>query len=372
MNERQGASADVREPLFNLAHAPMPVPEAFVSGTAALRLCADGTAFALAGGPIAFTHARLGGEAISAAHLRRVAGDALAEGDSGLADCLERLSAPREDFAGLALSGAGARPRIMGVCNVTPDSFSDGGDHADTETAIAFARRMAAMGADIIDVGGESTRPGAEPVSADAECARVLPVVSALANEGVLVSIDTRKTQVMQAAVEAGAHIVNDVGALADAGAVEAVARSGAAVILMHMRGTPVNMQDDPRYDDVLGDVYTMLAERVAVCLAAGITAGRIAIDPGFGFGKTIAHNEALLRDLAAFHGLGCVLAVGLSRKSFIGVWTGETDPKARVAGSVAAALAAVARGAQIVRVHDVDETRRALDVWRHASGWAV
>jgi len=206
----------------------------------------------------------------------------------------------------------------------------------------------------------------------DVECARVLPVVSALAEEGVLVSIDTRKTAVMRAAVEAGARIVNDVGALADDGAVEAIARSNASVVLMHMQGTPETMQDDPSYGDVVGDVYAMLAGRVAMCRAAGIPAGRIAVDPGFGFGKTVVQNEALLRDLAVFHGLGCALMVGLSRKSFIGVWTGEADPRARVTGSVAAALAAVARGAQIVRVHDVDETRRALDVWCHASGWVV
>ena len=374
MNQRQGASADTREPFFDAETATnvMPVPEGLVSGPAALRLCGEGAAFALAGGPLAFTHARLGGDVLSAAQLRQAAGDVLSEYDGALADALERLSAPRADFAGLALSGTGARPRIMGVCNVTPDSFSDGGDHADPDAAIAFARALVAAGADIIDVGGESTRPGADPVSADAECARVLPVVSALADEGVLVSIDTRKTAVMQAAVEAGARIVNDVGALADDGAVEAIARSDASVVLMHMRGTPETMQDDPSYGDVVGDVYAMLAGRVALCRGAGIPAARIAVDPGFGFGKTVAHNEALLRDLTVFHGLGCALAVGLSRKSFIGVWTGETDPKARVTGSVAAALAAVARGAQIVRVHDVDETRRALDVWRHASGWAV
>lgn len=375
MNERQGASADAREPLYHSGQAEdalLLVPEGLVSGASALRLCADGSAFALAGGPMAFTHARLDGEVLSAAQLRKAAGDGLVEGEPVLAESLERFSAPREVFAGLALCGEGARPRIMGVCNVTPDSFSDGGDHADPEAAIAFAREMVARGADIVDVGGESTRPGADPVSVDAECARVLPVVSALANEGVLVSIDTRKTPVMTAAVEAGARIVNDVGALADDGAVAAVAKSDASVVLMHMRGAPENMQDDPRYGDVVGDVFAMLAGRVAVCRAAGIPASRIAVDPGFGFGKTVAHNAALLRDLAAFHGLGCALTVGLSRKSFIGVWTGETDPRARVTGSVAAALAAVSRGAQIVRVHDVDETRRALDVWRHASGWAI
>ena len=374
MNQRQGASVDAREPFFDAETATnvMPVPEGLVSGPAALRLCGEGAAFALAGGPLAFTNARLGGDVLSASQLRRAAGDALAECAGALADALERLSMPRTDFAGLALSGAGARPRIMGVCNVTPDSFSDGGDHTDPDAAIAFARALVAAGADIVDIGGESTRPGAAPVSVDAECARVLPVVSALADEGVLVSIDTRKTAVMQAAVQAGARIVNDVGALADVGAVEAIARSDASVVLMHMRGTPETMQDHPSYGDVVGDVYAMLAGRLALCRAAGIPVGRIAVDPGFGFGKTVAHNEVLLRDLTVFHGLGCVLAVGLSRKSFIGVWTGETDPKARVTSSVAAALAAVARGAQIVRVHDVDETRRALDVWRHASGWAV
>ncbi len=336
-----------REPLSHV-----PVPEGLVGGSTARRLCAEGYAVALAGGALAFTHVREGGQVLEAP-----------------GNVPDSLHAPRGDFAGLPISGPDARPLIMGVCNVTPDSFSDGGDHAGAEEAIAFGRRLASEGADIVDVGGESTRPGATPVSVDEECARVVPVVSALVAEGLCVSIDTRHTAVMRAAIDAGAMIVNDVSALSDAGALELVAAEDVAVILMHMRGDPRTMQDAPAYDDVTRDVFGWLADRVARCRASGIEPARIAVDPGFGFGKSVDHNAALLRDLAAFHGLGCALAVGLSRKSFIGVWTGETDPKSRISGSVAAALAAASRGAQILRVHDVAETRRALDVWRKSAG---
>ncbi|MBO6783209.1 MAG: dihydropteroate synthase [Alphaproteobacteria bacterium] len=365
MQDSSGAFANTREPL-SFPDDLVVTPEGLVTGPAARDFCVRGTAFALAGGPLAFTHARIGDELLAAGDLHRAAAE------TDMAAALERLTAPRRDFAGLQLSGPDARPRIMGVCNVTPDSFSDGGDHADTGAAIAFGRQLASEGADIVDVGGESTRPGAAPVSVDEECARVLPVVEALAADGITVSIDTRKAAVMRAARDAGATIVNDVSALADDGAIEVVAETGASVILMHMQGTPETMQAAPAYDDVVADVVRWLATRVARCVAAGIDPARIAVDPGFGFGKTVDHNAALLRGLAAFHGLGCALAVGLSRKSFIGVWTGEADPKARVSGSVAAALAAVERGAQIVRVHDVAETRRAIDVWRKSTGLAA
>lgn len=362
MNDSRGAFAEARRPL-SFAEGRAPVPEGLVSGEAALDLCARGAAIALAGGPLAFTHIRIDSELVSAGDLHRAAAD------PATGDLIGQLSAPRGEFAGLAVSGREARTRIMGVCNVTPDSFSDGGDHADTGAAIEFGRQLAANGADIVDVGGESTRPRAAPVPVEEECARVVPVVAALAADGIVVSVDTRKTDVMRAALDAGARIVNDVSALTDAGAVDVVAGSGASVILMHMQGTPDTMQDAPSYTEVVTDIAGWLAARVDVCRRAGIEPARIAVDPGFGFGKTEEHNAALLRDLAAFHGLGCALAVGLSRKSFIGAWTGEADPKARVTGSVAAALAAVARGAQIVRVHDVAETRRALDVWRTSNG---
>jgi dihydropteroate synthase len=255
------------------------------------------------------------------------------------------------------------RPRVMGIVNVTPDSFSDGGRHADCAAALACARRMLADGADIVDVGGESTRPGAAPVPESAELARVLPVVEALARDGALVSIDTMKPAVMRAAIAAGAAMVNDVRALRTEGALAAVAASGVGVCLMHMQGEPRGMQAAPRYDDVVAEVRAFLAERAGACERAGIGRERIVVDPGFGFGKTLAHNLALLRALPAIAGLGYPVLAGLSRKSTLGALTGRPVDE-RVAASVAAALAAVARGASIVRVHDVRETVDALRVW--------
>lgn len=372
MNDTPRAPAGQRGPFFDLralSEAPGLEPVGFVAGPAALGLCQAGSALALAGGPLAFTHARLGEELLSVPELRRrVAQDGMS-GDAGPGARVEALTCPRTALAGLALSGPGARTRIMGVCNVTPDSFSDGGDHADPVAAIAFARRLVEAGADIIDIGGESTRPGATPVSQAEECDRVLPVVEALAADGATISIDTRHAEIMAAAMAAGAAIVNDVAALTEPGALAAVARSDAAVILMHMRGNPQTMQDRPEYGDVVAEVFGWLADRVAACEAAGIDRDRIVVDPGFGFGKTVEHNAELLSRLGRFHGLGCGLAVGLSRKSFIGVWTGEREAKARMPGSLAGAVAAAAQGAQIVRVHDVAETRAALSVWRRSVG---
>jgi dihydropteroate synthase len=375
VNEIKGASAVQREPFFDprqMRGRPGLEPTGVVAGPVALALCEAGQALALAGGPLAFTHMRFGNELLAVADLRRRAEQADMGGDETLALRLEALSCPRAPLAGLALSGRGARTRIMGVCNVTPDSFSDGGDHADPGAAVTFARRMAEAGADIIDVGGESTRPGALPVSHTEELDRVLPVVEALAANGLTVSIDTRHADVMRAAIAAGATIVNDVAALTEPGALEAVAQSNVSVILMHMRGTPETMQARPAYEDVVQDVFDWLADRVQACHIAGISHDRIVIDPGFGFGKTVEHNAALLAQLARFHGLGCALAVGLSRKSFIGAWTSEKDPKARLPGSLAAAISAAARGAQIVRVHDVAQTRAALAVWRKGAGLSV
>jgi len=257
-------------------------------------------------------------------------------------------------------------PRVMGIVNVTPDSFSDGGRFDSAAAAIDFAQSLRTQGADILDVGGESTRPGAAPVPEDVELARVLPVVTALARDGALVSIDTMKPGVMRAALDAGAVMVNDVRALRAPGAMEGVAGSAAAVCLMHMQGEPQSMQVAPRYDDVVGEVRTFLAARAAACEAAGIGRERIAVDPGFGFGKTVAHNLALLRGLDAIAALGYPVVAGLSRKRTLGVLTGRPDGD-RLAGSVAAALAAVARGAAIVRVHDVAATVDALRVWTAA-----
>jgi dihydropteroate synthase len=261
-----------------------------------------------------------------------------------------------------------ARPRVMGIVNVTPDSFSDGGLHHDPEHALAHARRLLEDGADLIDVGGESTRPGAADVSVDEELARVLPVVRALATEGVIVSVDTSKPDVIAAALDAGAAMINDVRALRMPGALEAVARTGAAVCLMHMQGEPSSMQQSPTYVDVVTEVRDFLRARARACAAAGIAHDRIAIDPGFGFGKTLAHNLALARDLATLATLGYPLVAGWSRKSSLGALTGR-PPGERLAASVAAALASFARGATIVRVHDVRETVDALTVWASLGG---
>ena len=255
------------------------------------------------------------------------------------------------------------RPRVMGVVNATPDSFSDGGRYLDPAQAIAHARQLVADGADIVDVGGESTRPGADEVSAAAECARVLPVVRALALDGAIVSVDTSKPEVIRAAVDAGASMINDVRALRVAGALDAAAASGAAVCLMHMKGDPRTMQQAPQYADVVADVREFLAERIDAARAAGIPAERIAVDPGFGFGKTLEHNVAVMRGLPALAALGYPVVVGYSRKSSIGAITGR-GPHDRLAASLAAALVAIARGARIVRVHDVRETVDALAVW--------
>jgi dihydropteroate synthase len=251
----------------------------------------------------------------------------------------------------------------MGIVNVTPDSFSDGGQHASTVAAIAHARQLIADGADILDIGGESTRPGAARVSEQQELDRVLPVIAGLRGITIPISIDTYKPGVMRAALAAGASMVNDVNALQEDGALQAVAETDAAVCLMHKQGTPQTMQRQPEYGNVLDEVSAFLRQRIAAVEAAGIPRDRIVIDPGFGFGKTLAHNLDLLRQLEAFDALGVPLLVGFSRKSMLGAITGR-DVGDRMAASVAAAILAVQRGAAIVRVHDVRETVDALKVW--------
>jgi dihydropteroate synthase len=254
------------------------------------------------------------------------------------------------------------RPVVMGVLNVTPDSFSDGGAFLDPDAAVAQAERMVAEGAAIIDIGGESTRPGALAVPSDEELRRVLPVVERVAARlPVLVSVDTSNPEVMRRASAAGAHLVNDVRALRSPGAIEAVAASELGLCLMHMRGEPASMQFDPQYDDVVEEVKTFLAERVQACIAAGIARERLAIDPGFGFGKLLAHNLQLLRDLAQFEGLGLPLAVGLSRKSMVAALGARSQE--RLAGSLALATIAVLHGARIVRAHDVAATVDAVRI---------
>ncbi len=253
----------------------------------------------------------------------------------------------------------------MGIVNVTPDSFSDGGRFLDAAAAIDHGRKLMDEGADILDVGGESTRPGAVPVDADEQLRRVLPVIEALARAGAAVSVDTRSATVMSAAARAGARIVNDVSALEDdPAALATVAAAGVAVVLMHKRGDPATMQLDTRYGDVVAEVRNYLAARVAACIAAGMPRNHIALDPGIGFGKTVDGNVALLRDLHVLGNLGHAVVVGASRKSFIGHLARATPAQDRLAGSLAAALEAVHRGAHVVRVHDVAATVQALAVW--------
>jgi dihydropteroate synthase len=252
------------------------------------------------------------------------------------------------------------RPLVMGVVNVTPDSFSDGGRFFDARQAIEHGKRLAGEGAAILDIGGESTRPGAAPVSADEELRRVLPVIEGLAGGSAVLSIDTSKPEVMRAAAAAGAELINDVYALRLPGALEAAAESGCAVCVMHMQGEPRTMQKDPQYGDVVNEVKAFLEARVQSCRAAGIAAERIAIDPGFGFGKTLAHNAALLRGLGAFTALNRPVLVGLSRKSMLGRILDKPADE-RVYGSLALAVMAVLNGARIVRAHDVAATADAL-----------
>lgn len=280
---------------------------------------------------------------------------------------LARITAPR---AVLTLGSRTIRfdqPSVMAILNVTPDSFSDGGRHVgDPEAAAAAGVAMAEQGAAIIDVGGESTRPGAATVWEGDETARVVPVIERLARAGVAVSADTRKAAVMTAALAAGAGLVNDVSALThDPEALAAVAAAGCPVVLMHHQGSPQDMQKNPTYGDVLIDVYDWLEARIAAAEAAGIARDHILIDPGIGFGKTIAHNLALLNGLALFHGLGCPIVLGASRKRIIGAIDNEAPVERRLGGSIALAMKGAEQGVQVLRVHDVPETVQALKVWR-------
>jgi dihydropteroate synthase len=281
-------------------------------------------------------------------------------------DALAALSRRPPDWAGLG----GTPPLVMGVLNVTPDSFSGGGAFMETDRAIEAGLAMAAAGADLIDVGGESVRPGALPTPPNEERRRVLPVIQALAERVIAVSIDSRNAATMEAALDAGARIVNDVSALSyDPASAGVVAARGAPVVLMHMRHDPATMTALAHYDDVALEVTLELAERVAAAEAAGIARGRIAIDPGIGFAKTPEHNLQLLPRLGMLLTLGCPLVVGVSRKRFIGLLSGETDPRRRAPGSIAAGLYAALHGASMLRVHDVVETMQALKVWRALVG---
>ncbi len=283
---------------------------------------------------------------------------------------LEAFIRPRGAIPGLSSDA----PAIMGILNITPDSFSDGGRFASVSQVVEAGARMAEAGAAILDVGGESTRPGAEPVREDEELSRVLPVIEGLKKAAVPVpiSIDTRKAAVMRAAIAAGASIINDVSALThDPSALAAAAALACPVVLMHARGEPKTMQAAPSYGDVLLDVYDALQHRIRACEVAGIPRDRLVVDPGIGFGKTLAHNLALLRGVALFHGLGCPVLLGASRKSFIGRLDpeGGAEPADRLGGSLAVAVQGADAGVQIIRVHDVAETVQAVRVWRAVRG---
>jgi dihydropteroate synthase len=292
-----------------------------------------------------------------------LAGDLLGGGVAldGLAGLLDRVCGPRGPIGNLPLD----HPRIMGIINVTPDSFSDGGLYLTRDAAVEHALELEAQGADILDIGGESTRPGSEGVDLEEECRRVLPVIAALAKRSrARLSIDTRKAEMMRRAALEGAQIINDVSALThDPKALENAARCGLAIILTHTQGEPRNMQDSPTYADVALDVFDWLQARIEACEGAGIARTRLLVDPGIGFGKTPAHNVSLLGSLSLLHGLGCPLVLGASRKSFVGALTGAGAAD-RLAGSIASALAGADQGVQILRVHDVAATRQALTIW--------
>jgi dihydropteroate synthase len=340
-------------------------PCGVVWGEVAKKALAEGVALPLAGGPSAFLAAELieGKPGAVKTAVVRTATLSMIE-EPAIIALLNNITSPRPEIAGLTFD----RMRIMGIVNTTPDSFSDGGKYDSSESAVLAARALVAEGADILDVGGESTRPGADCVPVDEELARVLPVLRALARVSTPKSIDTRKAAVMRAAIEAGADIINDVSALSfEEGSLEAAVKTKAPVILMHAQGDPKTMQDNPVYEDVLLEIYDYLEERIKIAIRAGMPHEKIIVDPGVGFGKTLDHNLKILSSLSIFHSLGTPILLGASRKRLIGAVSGATDPKDRLPGSIAAALAAAAQGVQIVRVHDVSATRQALDVWQAA-----
>lgn len=323
---------------------------------AAARAVSAGEALPFLGGPAAFTLVDIIERRPDGRHTRVARA-------MDHADALAALTAappPIPLSGGMRLDFA--RPLVMGIVNVTPDSFSDGGRHATTAAAIAHGLALAAAGADVLDIGGESTRPGAKPVSPQEEQDRVLPVIEGLRDLRVPLSIDTRNAATMAAAVAAGAHIANDVSALShDPAAPATAARLNVPMILMHALADPQTMQNDPRYDDVTLDIHNFLAERLEATVAAGLERQKIILDPGLGFGKTVAHNLTLINELSVLLGMGRPLLLGASRKSFIAHTTAAADVPDRLPGSLAAALAGAAAGARLIRVHDVAETCRAL-----------
>lgn len=301
-------------------------------------------------------------------HIRRGESPVLEPASAAPAEALDILMGPPEPVGGLEMTA----PRLMGVMNVTPDSFSDGGKLQALDEAESAARRMLDIGVDIIDVGGESTRPGAQTVPIDEEIARTADVIAGIRalDRSVMISIDTRKAAVAEAAVEAGATLINDVSALTyDPDMAQLVARTGVPICLMHAQGDPATMQEDPRYADVVLDVYDHLKQRIDAALEAGIARDQIVIDPGIGFGKKIEHNLSLIRRIGLFHGLDCPVLLGVSRKRFIGTLSGELTPAKRGPGSVAVALEALRQGVQIIRAHDIEAHRQAFALWSGLSG---
>ncbi len=284
------------------------------------------------------------------------------EGQDKPLSSFENLCTVRAPIAGLAMD----RPHIMGIVNVTPDSFSDGGKFINPDQAVTHGMDLVAQGASILDIGGESTRPGAEEVPVQEELERVIPVIKALREKSdVVISIDTRKAKVMKQAVQAGATMINDVSALSyDQEALSMAADLKVPVVLMHAQGTPQSMQDDPHYDHCLLEVYDYLKIRIERAVQAGISKDLLVVDPGIGFGKTLAHNLELMTGMSLFHGLGVPLMLGASRKRFIAALSQNEPVEQRLAGSLAAALKGVAQGTQLVRVHDVSATRQALAIW--------
>jgi dihydropteroate synthase len=325
----------------------------------------DGSTTPLGGGAMGFTHFDVINKIDGQMSVTRIAAERLmdeaaaggVDAEARAEQAFDRITRPRPAFAGLAMSA----PQIMGILNTTPDSFSDGGDNAAAEAALANAEKMIEDGASILDVGGESTRPGADPIGFDEECRRILPVITPLAGAGHIVSADTRHTNVMEEALKAGASIINDVGGLRDDGAVELVASQAAPAIIMHMQGTPETMQKDPEYSYAPTDIYDWLKARIDAARKAGVSLSDLAVDPGFGFGKTPQHNMMIMANIALFHGLGVPLVLGVSRKSTISHFAKGEAAKDRVAGSVALAALALQQGVQIFRVHDVAETAQAL-----------
>jgi len=322
---------------------------------------ADG-GFALAGGPARFgivDVVQRDGSQHVACRMDVETLLATADNRNAAAAAIECLTAPRPSFAGLAM----VEPQIMGILNTTPDSFSDGGRHHAPAAAVAAGRAMQAAGASIIDIGGESTRPGAAPITRNQELARILPALAGLQTGDAVLSVDTRHAVVVERAAATGATIINDVAALRGEGALEAAAASGCHVVIMHMQGSPETMQDDPRYAFAPVDIYEFLRGRIDAAIAAGIARERICVDPGFGFGKTVRHNLQLVNWLALLHGLDVPILFGASRKSTIAKLARDEPADKRLPGSLALALAARRQGAQILRVHDVAETAQALAV---------